>query len=331
MIGEGLEWFNEMLNTSPTSKTSSCLIVGAGGFIGFNLCLELVKKYGTVFACDTFFSESITLRLREKNIEIIEGGVEGFVLSFERYKNIRDIFYFAGKSTPSLLENEMSKGYFFDQENLVMMLESCSEMPCLHSFIYGSSGGTVYGENDNLCNESDILKPISAYGLSKQIQESYINFYARRFHFLAKIARISNPYGRALTHGTKHLQGVVDTTINKIKYNEIIEVWGDGNVVRDYIFILDLVQGITAISKKIIPAGVYNIGSGIGHSINDIIKLYKGIELQFKVKYKDSRKIDVRSNILNINKIKNSTGWVPTYDLETGVKELINQELINQD
>ncbi|WP_299873382.1 NAD-dependent epimerase/dehydratase family protein [uncultured Cocleimonas sp.] len=310
------------------NNSSVCLVVGAGGFIGFNLCIELHSKYKKIYACDTNFSESIEKKLKEKDIVIIEGGVELFALDLRKYRDVEDIYYFAGKSTPSILEAELNKGYFSDQEILVMMLEASVKLDSLKTFIYGSSGGTVYGDSkEKASQENSPTAPISAYGLSKLNQESYIQFYSRRYGFSAKIARISNPYGRVLTHGSKHLQGFIDTSIDRVLNKEIIELWGDGEVVRDYIHINDLVSGISVLAQNSVEDGLYNIGSGIGYSLNDVLSIYKAMDVSCEVKYLEFRKIDLPISILDVSKILNKTGWRPEIMLESGISEIMNFKL----
>ncbi len=313
------------------NRFSTCLVVGAGGFIGYNLCLDLAPQCDKLYACDTHFSENILKKLKQSNIEIIEGGIEAFILSIEDYRDVEYIYYFAGKSTPSLLEAELDRGYFSDQEFLVMLLESCSQLKNLVSFVYGSSGGTVYGSSTRLpCRETQSTKPISAYGLSKLLQETYIQFYARRFGFSAKIARISNPYGRVLTHGSKQLQGFIDTSIDKVVNNETIEIWGDGEIIRDYIHITDLVKGVLALAEKSTPQGVYNLGSGRGLSLNDILSIYQQLKIKYQVKYIEARQIDVPVNILDIEKVLQATSWQPDIAIETGIKGIMEKRLQSQ-
>lgn len=303
---------------------SSCLIVGAGGFIGFNLCLEIHNKYDKIYACDSFFPEKIIEKLTRLNIEIIEGGVEGFVLSKNRYKNIKDIFYFAGISVPALVETELERGCFSDQETLVMMLSSIKEMDEKVTFIYGSSGGTVYGKIDETaCKESMPCCPISAYGLSKYIQEQYVQFYANKLGFNYRIARISNPYGRILTHGSKNLQGFIDNAVDKTKKNKKIEIWGDGSISRDFIHINDLTPALCVLASNI-PSGVYNIGSGHATSLNEVINTIEYLGFGINVSRLKSRNIDVKMNVLDIDKVVSATEWSPKISIEKGLKHLFD-------
>ena len=303
----------------------SCLIVGAGGFIGFNLCRKLVGQYQKIYACDHFFSASILEQLEALNIEIIEGGVEGFICYQKKYQQISDIFYFAGNAIPALLETELERGCFSDQETLVMMLSSLDKMTHPIRFIYGSSGGTVYGHSNNLpCEESQPCHPISAYGLSKLIQEHYIEFFARKLGFDYYIARISNPYGRIATHGSKQLQGFIDNVVDKAVKEAPIEIWGDGHIIRDFIHIDDLIFALSSLVTHSPPQGIYNIGSGQPTSLNEIISIITSLKQTLNVNKLESRQIDIKNNVLSIDKLQKTIHWSPQISLQKGIERLFS-------
>jgi UDP-glucose 4-epimerase len=303
----------------------SCLVVGAGGFIGFNLCRKLVGQYQKIYACDHFFSASILEQLDALNIEIIEGGVEGFICYQKKYQQIADIFYFAGNAIPALLETELERGCFSDQETLVMMLSALNQMEYPIRFIYGSSGGTVYGQSNNSpCEESQHCHPISAYGLSKLIQEHYIEFFARKLGFDYYIARISNPYGRIMTHGSKQLQGFIDNVVDKTIKEIPIEIWGDGNVIRDFIHIDDLVSALYSLVVYTPPKGIYNMGSGKPTSLNEIISIVTSLKKTIQVNKLASRQIDLKNNVLSIDKLQAAINWSPQVSLQKGIDSLLS-------
>lgn len=99
-----------------------------------------------------------------------------------------------------------------------------------------------------------------------------------------------------------------------------IEVWGDGEVIRDYIYIGDVVDVLIKSIKIDTPEIIYNLGSGEGRSLNEIIKLIKEkFNPQIKVKYVESRNFDVPTNILDIKLLKKRFEWKPLVDFELGI------------
>lgn len=317
---------NYSLSSTIRRINTSCLVVGAGGFIGFNLCLELQKHYQKVYACDHAFSQDILKQLTALNIEIINNGINGFLFLQNQYRHIEDIFYFAGNSVPSLVEQELERGCFTDQETLVKLLSSLKNMDKKVRFFFGSSGGTVYGETGNqACVESMPCQPVSSYGLSKLTQEQYIQFFARKLGFKYYIARISNPYGRIITHPAKSLQGFIDNVIFQSLRHSEIKIWGDGSVARDFIHINDLVNALSALARNEVKSGIYNIASAHSTTLNEVLATIESLGMILNVNYYASRCIDIKVNLLNNDKLRSATSWTPKISIQAGIQNLLER------
>jgi UDP-glucose 4-epimerase len=197
------------------------------------------------------------------------------------------------------------------------MLENNSD-----KLIYFSSGGTIYGNsNKDRINEEEKLKPQNYYGFSKLLIEHYIQLQARINNLKYVIARPSNPYGMGQKSHSK--QGLIAVALGKIINNEAIDIWGDGSVIRDYLHVSDLSLAILNILNNDKWGEIYNIGSGEGISINNLLHLIeKTIDKKIIINYFESRFIDVHSNVLDISKIKKETGWTPQIKLDVGIKDL---------
>ena len=117
------------------------------------------------------------------------------------------------------------------------------------------------------------------------------------------IARISNPYGP----GQDFNKGVgfIDAALKKTLNHEQIEIWGDGSVVRDYIYIEDVCEMIGSLMNYEGDEEVFNVSSNQGISLNDVIKKMKDYGLQPDVIYKDARSVDVPKVVLDNHKIEN--------------------------
>jgi UDP-glucose 4-epimerase len=197
------------------------------------------------------------------------------------------------------------------------MLENNSD-----KLIFLSSGGTIYGESESkLINEEEKLKPQNYYGFSKLLIEHYIQLQSRINNLKYVIARPSNPYGMGQKIHSK--QGLIAVALGKIINNEAIDIWGDGSVIRDYLHVSDLSLAILNILNNDRWGEIYNIGSGVGISVNNLLHLIeKTIDKKININYFESRFIDVHSNVLDISKIKKETGWTPQIKLDAGIKDL---------
>jgi UDP-glucose 4-epimerase len=185
-------------------------------------------------------------------------------------------------------------------------------------WVFLSSGGTVYGQQD--CDrivETVPTEPICSYGLVKITTEKYFALY-RKLHGLDYvIARLANPFG-PWQHPLRG-QGIIAALTYKALKGETVEIWGDGSNVRDYIYIADAIQGILAIACAGKSGEMYNIGTSIGLSINQVIeKLGNSLKLKLKVNYTATRSVDVR--VLDIVKINSHTGWNPLITIDSGME-----------
>jgi UDP-glucose 4-epimerase len=111
--------------------------------------------------------------------------------------------------------------------------------------------------------------------------------------------------------------------LGKVLRGEPIEIWGDGEVVRDYLHVNDLVQGLLKLIDSNQKNEVFNIGSGIGQSVNQVLEIIRFVVgRNLSVSYKESRSVDVKSSILDVSKMYTSVNWKPEVSLEQGISEL---------
>ncbi len=183
-----------------------------------------------------------------------------------------------------------------------------------------SSGGTVYGKPQALpINEKHPTQPICSYGITKLAIEKYLYLYKKIHNINGLALRISNPYGGA--QRINHQQGVIPNFLQKSIKNEVIQIWGDGNIVRDFIYISDVIDAIISALNYTGDDHVINIGSGHGYSLLEIIKLIEIIS-EKKVAFTTSsqRISDVDINILDIKKAKLLLNWEPKITIKEGLK-----------
>ena len=142
--------------------------------------------------------------------------------------------------------------------------------------------------------------------------------YQRLYDFEPMILRISNPYGPC--QSKIGIQGLISTLLFKAISNEQVEIWGDGEVVRDYIFINDVVDACLN-AMELGSTEILNIGSGVGKSINQILKIVEEItHSKLNVKYSKRRDFDVKKVVLDIRKAEKVLNWTPKIGLKDGIR-----------
>lgn len=185
--------------------------------------------------------------------------------------------------------------------------------------IYVSSGGTLYGNPEsNPVNEGHPLRPLSFHGAGKVAIETFLRTFSNSPGRNITIMRPSNIYGPAqpLRHGF----GVIRTMLEHVLRGTEMEIWGNGDSVRDFLYIDDMVSAIVSLMEIPDDNHTYNLGSGIGHNLNEIKEIIESVcRKQLNAKYRPSRKIDVTKIVLDSSRLINKTNWHPKISIEQGI------------
>lgn len=294
------------------------VITGGKGFIGSFLIERLLALgYEEVVSLDRSFE-----RIEKPKINYVPCDVGRHTqIMFEQIRKGDIVIHLACSTFPSISEIDRIKGA---QENIIgsiNLLEVCRKKG-VEKFIFPSSGGTIYGDTYvRPFVESDPTNPKNSYAAMKVAVESFIGVYEHLHRLPSVIMRISNPYGRRFL--TTHQLGAIDVFFHQARTEQAITIWGDGEQVRDYIYISDVIDFlILAIEKKSV-SGVYNIGTGIGTNLKQVVQLIgETLGGKIPVSYKEQRNIDVPYSVLNIEKAR-GVGWAPKFELSCGIKKLL--------
>ena len=293
-------------------------IFGAASFIGTNLSLELSKNnhLRLIDINKDYFINNIS------NSEIIEDKLDSNT-NFDKLLDGQDIVYHLfSTNNPSSSNIDFEKEIMPNIEFSIRLLESCVKNN-IKKVIFISSGGAIY-DKDEKCplKEDSKVNPKSTYGLQKLMIEKLLYLYNFKYDLDYKIVRLSNPYGPYQRPG---ILGVVSTSIYNALNDKEITIYGDGKIVRDFIYIDDAIRGIINISNSKTNTRIYNLGTGIGTSINDMLMIIeKVLNKKLNVKYSESRKIDYKINYLNISLYENEFGKMNNISLEEGIKKTID-------
>ncbi len=304
---------------------STCLILGGNGFIGSNIARILIENGYNVKILSDLKSGTSNLEPILNRIEIIKGN---FLDREIRKKAIEDVeFVFHNISTTNPQTSILNPVH--DAESNVIgtigLLQDIINTD-VRKIIFSSSGGTVYGEVTKVpVSEDETTNPISPYGISKLAIEKYLQYFDYAYGLDYTIFRYSNPYGEG-QYPSKGL-GVIPTFLGNIAKGKSPVIYGDGSVVRDYVYINDIMDvNLIAISRKIKSKyHIFNVGSGTGTSLNELIDIMSDVlGNRIKPEYVNVRKGDVSKIVLDITRIKKEYGWEPKTSLSKGIQNTWN-------
>ena len=183
--------------------------------------------------------------------------------------------------------------------------------------ILTSSGGALYGECDRPAREDDPLSPLSPYGTSKLGAEEYVETWNRLHGEQHVRLRLGNVYGPR--QQPKLEGGVVSIFMRRLETGEPIEIFGDGEQTRDFVYVADVVSALLAAAGR--PGGVYNVGSGLSTSVNDLLsRCCRVAGILAKPDHAPARAGDLRHSVLDPGRAETELGSRREFDLESGLR-----------
>lgn len=292
------------------------LVIGGCGFIGSHVVDRLLAEGHGV--------RSFTRRPEKHRpplpaVDYQFGSLSDRMAVIEALAEVDIVFHLASTTFPGTAELNPQADVSDNLIGTLNLLDSMLDLG-IRRIVYMSSGGTVYGVPDHIPTPEDsALRPRSSYGIVKVAIEQYLDHHRRVSGLSPLIVRGSNPYGPRQGHAG--VQGVISTFLRRALSGQTIEIWGDGSVVRDYIYVTDLADLCVRAGVEGIET-VLNGGSGQGTSINaliDIISAVTGRTLD--VTYRPGRVVDTPKSILDVGKARSLLGWECSTGLKDGIAE----------
>jgi UDP-glucuronate decarboxylase len=314
------------------------LVVGGAGFIGSNLCDELIKE-AKVICVDNFSSsnpKNIDHLLSDPNFVLINHDMSQ-PLDLESlnelglfkipFQGIQEIYNLAcPMSAKNFMENRekilLSNSYVVKNVLDIALKYKAKLLHFSSSVVYGArdkSGAAKKVGEDNL-GQIDIYSERACYDEGKRFAEVFINTYNQAFNFDAKIIRVFRVYGPRMP--LKDEQMLSDFIHNALNNDDIV-IFGDKNFSSSLCYVDDVIDAAVKVIRSDFT-GPFNVGS------EDDVKLYevaqKVIELtesKSKIVFDDSKIFMTQLNIPDTYKIRNDLGWMPVVTLENGLKKTI--------
>lgn len=307
-----------MTNTSANLSGVRCAVLGAGGFIGTNLCRALLGQADTIRAFGRRHSFHGVLR----DLNWMTGDFTDPSCLAEAVAGCEVVFHLVSTTTPASANVDKVADLNANVVSTLHLLDACRTAG-VRRVVFVSSGGTIYGITNSVPTpETAPANPITAYGISKLTIEKYLGLYEHLYGLEYRVLRVANPFGPYQTASKN--QGAIAAFLRCALAGKAIEMWGDGSVTRDYIYIDDVVEALMLVAIHVGPNRIFNIGSAVGRSLNDIVAAINGLlGADIPVVRGPARSVDIPVSILDTGLAADELGWRARTPFEEGLRTTV--------
>lgn len=247
---------------------------------------------------------------------------------WHRLKGMDVVIHSISTTTPASSNGEMDYDIDENLKRAIVLFEKCS-LENIRKFIFISSGGAIYGQPE-CCPvpETAPTEPLCSYGIVKLAIEKYLALFQRLHGLDYTIIRPSNPFGPRQIPARG--QGVIASMLHKIAARKPIEIYGNGSIVRDFIYVTDLADAIYRAAMIQTPSSIFNVGSGFGMPIMEVLHWCQSVAGPANVAWKAGRACDVESIWLDCSRAKAELDWQPVVPFTSGLEltwEALQQSL----
>ncbi len=315
-------------------KNANVLVTGGAGFIGSNLCEELLKLENKVTCLDNFATgkrQNLQAILEHPNFTLITGDIRDLATCQKACKHQDFVLHQAALgSVPRSINdpittNDVNVGGFLN------MLVAARDQH-IKRFVYAASSST-YGDSEHLPKVEDhIGKPLSPYAITKYVNELYADIFKKTYDLDTIGLRYFNVFGRKQDPNGAYA-AVIPKFVMQLMAHESPVINGDGSYSRDFTYIDNVVQiNLRAISTSNTAAlnNVYNVAYGERTNLTDLLDLLRKYLSEFDPKishvkaiYGPNRQGDVPHSLASIEKAKKLLNYDPKFDINSGIKEAV--------
>jgi UDP-glucose 4-epimerase len=301
------------------ASVKKILVLGGNGFIGRHVVREFLEHGLAVRIFDRPRSSAVTMPNRNENLQTIAGDFLNKMDLLRALEGISTVVHLISTTVP---QNSFENPVHDVETNLVgtlRLLEAMREQG-VRRILFISSGGAVYGEPEYLpIDERHPTNPIVPYGISKLAIEKFLLMAAHTEELNPTILRVSNPYGDG--QRIEKAQGVLTLFLYRALAGLPLEIWGDGEVRRDFLYVGDVAKAFVKALGYSGPERIMNIGSGGGMSINEMVQKISEITgCKAQVTRKPARCFDTPTSLLCNGLAKKELAWEPQVSINEGIQ-----------
>jgi ADP-L-glycero-D-manno-heptose 6-epimerase len=295
------------------------IVTGGAGFIGSNIALELDKEHNVTVIDD--FSNSHFKNLIGFKGEVLSYDIRD--IDWDKFSNTEVIFHQAAITDTRVTDQK--KVMEVNANAFKKLLEYA--VPRKIKVIYASSAA-VYGRGSSPMRENQKLHPLNIYGFSKYIMDNIATLYMKNYPGIIGL-RYFNVFGPNETHKGSFASMIYQLSL-QMKAGKRPRIFKKGEQTRDHIYVKDVVSAnIKMISYH--ESGIFNVGTGIETSFNDIVKhLNKVLGTNLEPEYiENPYNFYQERTCADITKIRKAVGFEPKYSVLEGIKDYFKNEVKN--
>lgn len=316
------------------------LITGGAGFIGSNLCEELVKKGNYVVCLDNFSTgriENIQGLLDNNRFKLIEGDIRNLDTCLKAVNGVDVVFHEAALgSIPRSIDDPITTNAVNISGFLNMLVAAKNAK--IDRFIFAASS-SAYGDNETIPKVEDTIgKPLSPYALTKYVDELYAHVFSITYGLKYIGIRYFNVFGRRQDPNSAYA-AVIPLFIKKILKHEQPIINGDGSNSRDFTYIDNIIHINMLALKTLSPKAFNQIYNGAGGENTSVLELEQLITKNLSAYdncidcivpiFGPNRIGDIKHSKASISKAKELLGYTPVCTFEDGLKKTIYWYLTN--
>lgn len=306
-----------MCSSRIVCRMGKCLVIGGNGFLGSHL-VDLLDHLGhQVTSFDRYSSG------HQNYLATSVRQIKGDFLDHDQLARAVQghdfVFHFLSTTTPASAESDPTLDLRTNLAQSVDLFEMCARAGVQHLF-FASTGGAIYGASaSEASKETHPTEPVSPYGIVKLAIENYLRYFKTTRGLNHTVFRISNPYGTR--QGALKPQGLIPVALNRIARGLPITQFGDGTMVRDYIFVDDLMKMIAKILAADAPHDLYNLGHGEGYSVVDVLESVRRVtQRDFDVRILPTPPTFVQRAVLDVSRFNRDFGPIDYTELDQGIQ-----------
>ena len=310
------------------------LVTGGAGFIGSNLCEELLMRGNSVVCLDNFSTgkrKNIVFFLEDENFELIEGDIRNIEDCRKAVENVDYVLHQAALGSVPRSINDPITSNDVNVSGFLNMLVASKEAE-IKRFVYAASSST-YGDSESMPKKEEVIgRPLSPYAVTKYVNELYADVFSKTYGLETIGLRYFNVFGRRQDSNGAYA-AVIPKFVSQLMSGESPVINGDGSYSRDFTYIGNVIQAnlLSLITKnKDAVNTVYNVAFGERNTLEDLIKFLKKNLSEYDSTISDievlngpKREGDIPHSHASIKKAKNNLSYNPQFSLEKGLKEAV--------